>query len=178
MAGWGLGNNDIEFISSQHAPAVSYIHQTRRTAGVEEKHGGKHKLLLGTCSIYLPTSFFYIHFPLLGPSFSHLISCSPFSAVACFNTSILYSSIFLTHPQSLPQTLPPSLSLFLPGGEHNLISHCWMRRPLLSGSRWWNIRPFGLDSFCIHTALLAAREHQITLNLGSITPSILNGRLI
>lgn len=141
------------------------------------RHGGKQ--LSGICSIYLPPSFFYVPLPALRPSFSHFISCSPFSAVACFDTSILFSSIFLTQPPSLPQNpLPPSQSLFLPGGEHNLISHCWMRRPLLSGSRWWKIRPFGLNSFCIHTALLAAREHQITLNLGSLTPLILNGRLI
>lgn len=93
-----------------------------------------------------------------------------FSTMAWFNTSILFSSI------SLPPSHP--FSLFLPGGEHNLISQCCMRRPLLSGSRWWKIRPFGLSSFCIHTALLAAREHQITLNLGSPTPLILNGRLI
>lgn len=142
------------------------------------RHGGKLQAAIRHLLYTSPTFFFfYVPLPALGPSFSHIISCSPFSTVACFDASILFSSIFLTRPPA-HQTLPPSLSLFLPGGEHNLISHCWMRRPLLSGSRWWKIRPFGLNSFCIHTALLAAREHQITLNLGSLTPLILNGRLI
>lgn len=141
------------------------------------RRGGKPQAAIRHLLYISPSLLFHVPLPALGPSFSHLIFCLPFSALACFNTSILFSSIFLTRPPS-HKTLPPSLSLFLPGGEHNLISHCWMRRPLLSGSRWWKIRPFGLNSFCIHTALLAAREHQITLNLGSLTPLILNGRLI
>lgn len=77
-----------------------------------------------------------IYFPLLAPG-HHLHTSYPISslsAVAYFHASIFVFSSFLTCPSS-HQPLPPSLSLILPGGEHNLINHCWMRRPLLSGSR-------------------------------------------
>ena len=139
-----------------------------------------------TTSCYQAPALYISHTPFLHPSSrSWTIIFSPHILFTFSRRSMLQHihPLFLRLSNSPPsppthQTLPPSLSLFLPGGEHNLISHCWMRRPLLSGSRWWKIRPFGLNSFCIHTALLAAREHQITLNLGSLTPLILNGRLI
>lgn len=131
MAGWGLWNNDIEFISSQHAPALSYIYQPRPTAGlrVEEnktigeawwKAAIRHLL-------YISPTLFYVPLPALGPSFSYFISCSPFSAMVRFNTSILFSSIFLTHPPSLPQNLflPPCLSFSREGSTISLATAGW-----------------------------------------------------
>lgn len=44
MAGRGLRNNDIEFISFQRALAVSYIHQARPASGLrveENKTSGE-----------------------------------------------------------------------------------------------------------------------------------------
>lgn len=71
------------------------------------------------------------------------------------------------------------LPLSLSEGEQDLISSCRIkRRPLYAGSRWWKIRLFGPASSWMQSACLSAREHQITLNPGSLTPLILNGRLI
>lgn len=182
--GWGWWNNDIEFILSQHALALSYIYQPRHPAGVSpEENKTSGEAWCTTTSSYLhalyisPTRRFFIPTPALGPLFSHFISCSLFHRCMLHDIHPRFSHLFYLLPLPV-QPSPSSLSVFLPGGEHNLISQRWMRRPLLSGSRWWKIRPFGLSSFYIHTALLAAREHQITLNLGSLTPLILNGRLI
>lgn len=101
-----------------------------------------------------------------------------------FSLSITLSTWQLLHFFFLPNQFfhcksPTSLSLSLSGGEQDLISSCRIkRRPLYAGSRWWKIRLFGPASSWMQRACLSAREHQITLNPGSLTPLILNGRLI
>lgn len=81
------------------------------------------------------------------------------------------SKKFIIHACIFAMYLPSIAVLFLWGGEYNL-SYRWMKRPLPSDLRWWKIRPFGLSSFCIHSVLLGAHEHQITMNLGSLAPLI------
>lgn len=99
-----------------------------------------------------------------------------------FSLSITLSTwplvhFFIAKPILFPSTA--TLSLFLSGGEQDLISSCRIkRRPLYAGSRWWKIRLFGPASSWMQRTCLSAREHQITLNPGSLTPLILNGRLI
>lgn len=95
-----------------------------------------YKLLSGACSIHLPQCF-------LTSLFQRLDHHSLTSYLLTFSRHGMLEhihplSLHLSNSPSLStshQTLPPSLSVFFPGGEHNLISHCWMRRPLLSGSR-------------------------------------------
>lgn len=82
-----------------------------------------------------------------------------------------------TNSLSFHYNSPSCLSLS--GGEQDLISSCRIKcRPLCAGSRWWKIRLFGPASSWMQRVCLSAREHQITLNPGSLTPLILNGRLI
>ena len=85
------------------------LRKIRRVVG----HGGKLQAAIRRLLYTSPAVLFNVPLPAPGPSFSHLISCSPFLAMACSNTSILFPSIFLTRPPSLPPTkpfLPPCLS--------------------------------------------------------------------
>lgn len=83
---------------------------------------------------------------------------------------IRWSLLFQGRKASLSQRPQERLSL-------RLISRCWDMSSSWS-SRWWKIRTLGLVSFCMQCESFPAREHEITLNLGSLTPLILNGRLI
>ncbi len=116
--------------------------------------------------------------PLLSKNDSSEKICSR-SALLCLPD--YFCTFFLPNQFSFFQLQQPllSLSLSLSGGEQDLISSCRIKcRPLSAGSRWWKIRLFGPASSWMQRACLSAREHQITLNPGSLTPLILNGRLI
>lgn len=120
MAGWGLWNNDIEFISSQHAPAVSYIHQPGCTAGLraERKKKTSGETWWKTTSCYQAPAL-YIYQPLffLHPfSSAQTIILSPHILFAFFCRGVLQHIhppfLHLPNSPSLSptQTLPPCLS--------------------------------------------------------------------
>jgi len=117
MADWGLWNNDIEFISSEHAPAFSYIHQPRPTAAltVEEnrqvvRYGGELQAairhLLHISPTLLFTSLFQHLAIILSPHILFPFFCC--GILRCIHLCFLHLSI-LPSPPTKP-CLPPCLS--------------------------------------------------------------------
>lgn len=140
-------------------------------------HVLSNEILLKKEQPYWKTSGFYEHqlslppsLPL--PSFSNFISLSSrFSISVCLYPSILFPSIFLSRCLTL------SLSFSL-SREVNTISLAAGGWGVLSSQVQGDGRLGRLaQAHSVFTPRLF-REHQITWNLGSLTPLILNGRLI
>lgn len=113
MAGWGLWNNDTEFISSQHAPAVSYIHQ----AGLRvEENKSSGEAWWKTIICYQAAALYIADPPFLHPFFSsRTIILTPHILFSFFCRGMLQHihPLFLHHSNSLlpnPSSLPVFLS--------------------------------------------------------------------